>query len=61
MRPPYVLLLRRQQLLREHHDTLAALLDANTSRYLDRLGIAAGWPTGAVNQRLTSPPPAAIY
>lgn len=34
---------RRQQLLRGHHDTLAALFDATTFRHLDRLGIAAGW------------------
>jgi protein-L-isoaspartate O-methyltransferase len=39
----------RQQLPREHYDTLAALLDANTFRHLDRLGIAAGsrcWEVG---------------
>lgn len=33
----------RQQLLRGHHNTLSALLDANTFRHLDRLGITAGW------------------
>jgi Methyltransferase domain len=40
----------RQQLLRGHYDTLAALLDANTFRHLDRLGVAAGqrcWEVGA--------------
>lgn len=33
---------RDRQLLRGHYDTLAALLDANTFRHLDRLGVAAG-------------------
>jgi hypothetical protein len=33
---------RRQQFVREHHDTLTALLDANTIRHPDRLDIAAG-------------------
>jgi len=39
-----------RQLLRGHHGTLAALLDANTFRHLDRLGVAAGqrcWEVGA--------------
>lgn len=34
---------RGGRLLREHYDTLAALLDANTFRHLDRLGIVSGW------------------
>ncbi len=33
----------REQILREHYDTLAALLDAATFRHISRLGIAAGW------------------
>ncbi|WP_399145511.1 hypothetical protein [Streptomyces sp. MK7] len=33
----------RQRLVREHHDTLAALFDATTFRHLDRLCVAAGW------------------
>ena len=41
---------RGRQLLRGHHATLAALLDATTFRHLDRLGVAAGqrcWEVGA--------------
>jgi SAM-dependent methyltransferase len=41
---------QRGQLLRGHYETLAALLDANTFRHLNRLGIAAGhrcWEVGA--------------
>jgi SAM-dependent methyltransferase len=33
----------RRQLLGAHYATLAALLDATTFAYLDRLGIAPGW------------------
>jgi SAM-dependent methyltransferase len=42
--------MRRRQLLRGHHGTLAALLDADTFRHLDRLGVVAGqrcWEVGA--------------